>query len=53
MVKEVKKFDAERLLGVARAFTHFLALANTAETHHRVRRLRDQMVLIRTPLAFI
>jgi phosphoenolpyruvate carboxylase len=29
---------------VARAFTHFLALSNSAENHHRVRRLRHRMM---------
>ena len=27
---------------VARAFTHFLALANAAESHHRIRRVRER-----------
>ncbi len=31
---------ADRALQVARAFTHFLTLANIAEQHHRVRRSR-------------
>ena len=30
----------EELYKVARAFTHFLAIANAAEGHHRIRRLR-------------
>jgi len=43
MVAEVKKYDADRLMGLSRAFTHFLALSNTAETQHRIRRLREQI----------
>jgi phosphoenolpyruvate carboxylase len=35
-----KLTDAE-LFKVSRAFTHFLAIANAAEAHHRVRRLRE------------
>jgi hypothetical protein len=41
MVKEVKAYSPAKLLGVSRAFTHFLALSNSAENHHRIRRLRD------------
>jgi len=41
MVKEVKTYSPAKLLGVSRAFTHFLALSNSAENHHRIRRLRD------------
>jgi phosphoenolpyruvate carboxylase len=44
MVKEVKSYDTKKLRGVARAFTHFLALSNSAENHHRVRRLREFLV---------
>jgi phosphoenolpyruvate carboxylase len=33
-------FTDRELFLVARAFTHFLALANAAETHHRARRLQ-------------
>ena len=40
MVEEVKRHDGNRLLGIARAFTHFLALSNAAEAHHRTRRIR-------------
>ena len=43
MVKEVKKYNPERLQGVARAFTHFLALSNSAENVHRVRRLQQHL----------
>ncbi len=31
----------DNALGVARAFAHFLTLANIAEQHHRIRRRRD------------
>ena len=41
MVAQVKSYSAPKLLGVARAFTHFLALSNSAENHHRIRKLRD------------
>ena len=44
MVNEIASFDNKKLKGVARAFTHFLALANSAENHHRVRRLRERMM---------
>jgi phosphoenolpyruvate carboxylase len=44
IVSEVKAYDADRLLGLSRAFTHFLALSNTAETSHRIRRLREQII---------
>ncbi|CAJ1955521.1 unnamed protein product [Cylindrotheca closterium] len=35
-----KLSDAE-LYTIGRAFTHFLAIANAAEAHHRIRRLKD------------
>ena len=44
MVQEVKSYDAKKLHGVSRAFTHFLSLSNSAENHHRVRRLREFLV---------
>ena len=44
MVKDIASYDTKKLKGVARAFTHFLALANSAENHHRVRRLRERMM---------
>ena len=50
MVELVKTYDAAKLMGVARAFAHFLALSNSAENHHRIRRLRES--LISTDLAF-
>lgn len=44
MAAQVKTFPPKKLIGVARAFTHFLALSNSAEFHHRVRRLRDTLL---------
>lgn len=44
MVDDVKTYDAAKLWGVSRAFTHFLALSNSAENHHRVRRLRERVL---------
>lgn len=51
MVKEVESYDAQKLLTVARAFTHFLALSNSAENHHRIRRLRARMMETDTALS--
>lgn len=51
MVNEVKTYSPAKLLGVARAFTHFLALSNSAENHHRIRRLRDGLKGTRYGLA--
>lgn len=43
--KELGSFAAElsddELFKVSRAFTHFLAIANGAEAHHRIRRLKE------------
>jgi phosphoenolpyruvate carboxylase len=44
MVQDIASYDTTKLKGVARAFTHFLALSNSAENHHRVRRLRNRMM---------
>lgn len=33
----------EELFRVGRAFTHFLAICNTAEAHHRVRRVKEEL----------
>ena len=38
---ELSRMDIDRALPVARAFSHFLYLANIAEQHHRIRRRRD------------
>ena len=43
MVKKVKTLDAIRLLGISRSFANFLALSNSAENHHRIRRLKDSL----------
>lgn len=43
MVEEVKSYDAEKLMGVSKAFSHFLALSNTAENQHRIRRLKESL----------
>jgi phosphoenolpyruvate carboxylase len=37
----LRELPLEMAVPVARAFSHFLALANIAEQHHRVRRRRD------------
>src|SRR3954447_26490849 len=37
----LRDLPVEAALPVARAFSHFLTLANIAEQHHRVRRRRD------------
>ena len=42
MIKEVKTYDADKIMGVSRAFTHFLALSNTAENTHRVRKANER-----------
>ena len=41
MATELSELPVEAALPVARAFTHFLNLANVAEQHHRIRRRRD------------
>lgn len=43
MVESVKTYDAAKLLSIARTFSNFLALANSAENHHRIRRLREHL----------
>lgn len=44
MVEEVKRYDAKKLSSVGKAFSHFLSLSNSAENHHRMRRLREWML---------
>ena len=34
------EMNPDEMRNVARAFTHFLALSNAAESHHRIRRVR-------------
>lgn len=43
MVASVRDYDAQKLLNISRAFSNFLALANSAENHHRIRRLRASL----------
>lgn len=43
MIESVKGYDANQLLSISRAFSNFLALANSAENHHRIRRLRASL----------
>ena len=40
LASELSRLPVEAALPVARAFTHFLHLANIAEQHHRIRRKR-------------
>jgi phosphoenolpyruvate carboxylase len=40
LARELAQMPVESALPVARAFTHFLNLANVAEQHHRIRRRR-------------
>jgi phosphoenolpyruvate carboxylase len=47
LADELARVAPEDVLPVARAFTHFLHLANIAEQHHRVRRRRAHRA--RTP----
>ena len=42
MVDEIASYDVPMLRNIARAFTHFLSLANTAENHHRIRHKRHR-----------
>jgi len=41
MEQSLTQLSVESALTVARAFAHFLTLANIAEQHHRIRRRRD------------
>ncbi len=41
--RELAGLGLDEVVPVARAFTHFLALANIAEQHHRTRRRRDYL----------
>jgi phosphoenolpyruvate carboxylase len=41
LAEELSRMPVERALPVARAFAHFLNLANIAEQHHRIRRRRQ------------
>lgn len=44
MAHFVKQLSHEELYKVSRSFTHFLAVANAAESHHRARRVQQQVV---------
>jgi phosphoenolpyruvate carboxylase len=52
MVKHVEGLDDQTMKIVARAFTHFLSLSNTAENRHRVRRIHEKLVSARSDSAF-
>ena len=43
LIEEVRELNDDELVAVARAFTQFLNLANIAEQHHRVRRMRGDL----------
>jgi phosphoenolpyruvate carboxylase len=43
MVESVKTYDVVKLLNISRTFSNFLALANSAENYHRIRRLREHL----------
>lgn len=51
MVQEVKSYDAKKISNVGKAFSHFLSLSNSAENHHRMRRLREFMLETRATAA--
>ena len=51
MVQEVKTYDAKKISNVGKAFSHFLSLSNSAENHHRMRRLREFMLETRATAA--
>mmetsp|Transcript_15075 Transcript_15075/g.26468 ORF Transcript_15075/g.26468 Transcript_15075/m.26468 type:complete len:988 (-) Transcript_15075:7279-10242(-) len=42
MVHTAHSLDANELKGTSRSFSHFLALSNVSETHHRVRETEEQ-----------
>ncbi|CAM9115334.1 unnamed protein product [Chrysoparadoxa australica] len=41
---EIENLSAAEMPPIAASFTHFLSLANAAESHHRVRRLRELVI---------
>ncbi|MFN2240108.1 MAG: phosphoenolpyruvate carboxylase [Thermoanaerobaculia bacterium] len=49
LTRLLEKMPAEDALPIARAFSHFLTLANVAEQHHRVRRRREYRRQEETP----
>lgn len=44
MIHEVQSYDTNKLLGISRAFSHFLALSNQAENHHRIRKTKERLM---------
>jgi phosphoenolpyruvate carboxylase len=44
MAQFVQQLSHAELYKVSRSFTHFLAIANAAESHHRARRVQQQVV---------
>ena len=44
MVDRVKSCDGQTLHDVSRSFANFLALANSAENHHRIRKLKTSLL---------
>ena len=42
LASTVSSLTDKELFTISRAFTHFLAMANAAEAHHRIRRIRHQ-----------
>ncbi|KAL7558229.1 hypothetical protein ACA910_016109 [Epithemia clementina (nom. ined.)] len=42
LASTVASLSDKELFTISRAFTHFLAMANAAEAHHRIRRIRQQ-----------
>ncbi|CAA7036337.1 unnamed protein product [Microthlaspi erraticum] len=48
LTSEIANMSLEEALTLARAFSHFLNLMGIAETHHRVRRVRDLPQLSRS-----
>lgn len=49
MVDYVKGLDAKRLYGISKSFANFLALTNSAEDHHRIRRLKAALNATKSP----
>ncbi len=43
LTRTLQRLSVPEALNVARAFAHFLGLANIAEQHHRIRRRRDYL----------
>lgn len=49
MVESVKQLDAKKLFGISKSFANFLALTNSAEDHHRIRRLKSALSSAKSP----